>query len=62
MLELNDLDVTIGVPAALPLERRAIVSDQVGLPRFLGPDGVEITLGAAWTEANMRPSPRMRFR
>jgi hypothetical protein len=62
MLDLNDLDVTIGVPAALPLEPHVVVPEQVGLPRFLGPDGVEITLGAAWTEANMRRDSRMRFR
>ncbi len=62
MLELNDLDVTIGVPAALPLERRAIVSDQVGLPRFLGPDGSKSLSVQPGLRRICARDPRMRFR
>ena len=62
ILELNDLDVAIGVPARRPPERRVIAPANVGAPGFLGPDGVEITLGDAWSQVNMRRDPRLRTR
>jgi len=62
ILELNDLDVAIGVPVRLPQERRVIAPGQIAAPRFIGPDGVEITLGDAWSPLNMRRDPRLRTR
>lgn len=62
ILELNDLDVAIGVPARPLRERRVIAPAHVDAPRFVGPDGVEITLGEAWSPVNMRRDPRLRTR
>lgn len=62
MLELNDLDVTIGIPARRPLRPLAGEQGLVNAPRFVGPDGVEITLGNAWSHNNMRRDPRLRTR
>jgi hypothetical protein len=62
MLELNDLDVTIGISARRPRRRRPADQGLVNTPRFVGPDGVEITLGNAWSHNNMRRDPRLRTR
>lgn len=62
ILELNDLDVAVGVPLTLPLERRGVARAHADTPRFVGPDGVEITLGDAWSPINMRRDPRLRTR
>jgi hypothetical protein len=62
ILELNDLDVEIGVPVASRLERRATPAAQVDGANFIGPDGVEISLGVAWSQVNMRRDPRLRTR
>jgi len=62
ILELNDLDVAIGVPVN-PLQKpRVVAQAHVDAPRFVGPDGVEITLGDAWSAVNMRRDPRVRTR
>jgi hypothetical protein len=62
ILELSDLDVSIGVPVRLPPHRRVTAPAHIAAPRFIGPDGVEITLGNAWSPLNMRRDPRLRIR
>jgi hypothetical protein len=62
VLELNDLDVEIGVPVIFPLGRRVTPTAQLFGASFVGPDGIEITLGGAWSQVNMRRDPRLRTR
>jgi hypothetical protein len=62
ILELNDLDVAIGVPVAARLERRVTPPGQIDNASFIGPDGIEIALGGAWSQVNMRRDPRLRTR
>ncbi|MBB6146973.1 hypothetical protein HNQ77_004958 [Silvibacterium bohemicum] len=62
ILELNDLDVAIGVPVAARLERRVTPPRQIDDASFIGPDGIEIALGGAWSQVNMRRDPRVRTR
>jgi hypothetical protein len=62
IVSLSGLDLSIGVPITRPLEPIAQFQANFEAGRFIGPDGVEIILGDAWSEANMRRGPWQRTR
>ena len=59
VLPLRDLDFEIAVPQfeEFTMQAQETISDD---RRFVGPDGVEITLGEAWSDQNMRRAPQQR--